>query len=164
MDGRTERTVTLRRARASDAPWLLAVGLDPEKVGRQYHRLEAPLQLVVAPARALAAPRAPAALVEVDGRRAGYVGPNPLSRNLEYFLQPWARGGTGTTAVTDYLRRFRAGDRARRFFVATSNERSMTVLLRACAAVGWEEGREVRVEPARHGRWVWIPAGSPEEG
>ncbi|MFZ4518544.1 MAG: GNAT family N-acetyltransferase [Microthrixaceae bacterium] len=157
------RTVHLRRARPTDAAWLAAVGLDPEKIGSQYHLVEAPLQLVVAPARAFAAPRAPAAVIEVDGRRAGYVGPNPLSRNLEYFLQPWARGGTGTAAVTGYLRHFRAGDRARRFFVATSNERSMTVLLRACAAVGWQEGREVRIETARHGRWVWIPPGSPEE-
>jgi hypothetical protein len=151
--------VVLRRARPGDVAWLLAVGLDPEKVGSQYHWAEVPLQAYVAPARAVLAGRRPAAVVVRDGRRAGYIGPNPLSGNLEYFLQPWARGGAGATVVTEYLRRFRAGDRARRFFVAEDNERSLRTLLRAVAALGWQEGREVRIEPARHGRYVWVPSG-----
>lgn len=159
----TDRRVTLRRPRPADGPWLTAVGLDPEKIGSQYHWVEAPLQLGIAPARALLATRRPAAVVEVDGRRAGYIGPNPLSRNLEYFVQPWARGGAGATIVATYLSGFRAGDRPRRFFVSTSNERSLRTLRTAFARLGWQEGREVRIEPASHGCYVWVPAGPPAE-
>ena len=151
--------VRLRRARAADVGWLLGVGLDPEKIGSQYHWVETPLQLGVAPARALLAARRPAAVVEVDGRRAGYVGPNPLSRNLEYFVQPWARGGVGATIVATYLAGFRAGDGPRRFFVSSRNERSMRTLRTAFARLGWEEGREGRIEPAPPGSLVWVPAG-----
>ena len=151
----------LRRARADDLAWLLAVGLDPEKVGSQYHWAEAPMQLYVAPARALRALRPPAAVVVLDGRRAGYIGPNPLSRNLEYLLQPWARGGRGAAVVTTHLRDCRDRDRPRRFFVGGSNDRSLRTLRRAFDALGWQEGQEVRTEAAAHGRYVWVPAGPP---
>jgi hypothetical protein len=151
--------VHLRAPGAADVPWLAAVGLDPEKVGSQYHWVETPLQLGIAPARALLAPRRHAAVVEVDGHRAGYVGPNPLSGNLEYFVQPWARGGVGIEIVATYLASFRDGDRPRRFFVSSGNERSMRTLRAAFTRLGWEEGREVRTEPASHGAHVWVPAG-----
>ncbi len=160
-DARPEHRVALRGPRRSDLPWLAAVGLDPEKIGSQYHWVEAPLQLGIAPARALLATRRPVAVVEVDGRRAGYIGPNPLSRNLEYFVQPWARGGVGAAIVAGYLDGFRAGDRPRRFFVSSSNERSMRTLRTAFDRLGWAEGLEVRVEPASHGSYVWVPAGPP---
>jgi len=158
---RPDRDVDLRRARTADLAWLVAVGLDPEKIGSQYHWAEAPLQVGVAPARALLARRRPAAVVVVDGRRAGYIGPNPLSRNLEYFVQPWARGGVGAAIVARYLEGFRSGDRPRRFFVATHNDRSMRTLRTAFDRLGWAEGQEVRIEPATHGSYVWVPAGPP---
>ncbi len=66
-----EREVQVRSVRYSDALWLVSVGFDPEKIGRQYHWAETPLQLYIAPARALLGPRGPAAIVEVHGRRAG---------------------------------------------------------------------------------------------
>ena len=149
----------LRRPRRSDIGWLAAIGLDPEKIGSQYHWVETPLQLGIAPARAFLAAHRPAAVVEVDGGRAGYIGPNPLSRNLEYFVQPWGRGGVGVDIVTRYLRDFRVGDGPRRFFVAEHNERSLRTLRAACSQMGWAEGREFRIEPNRHGVYLWVPAG-----
>ena len=156
----TERPVHLRPATRGDLWWLWAVGLDPEKVGSQYHWAEAPLQLGIAPVRAVIAPHRAAAVVEVDGRRAGYIGPNPLSGNLEYFVQPRARGGVGTRIVASYLRDHRGDDRARRFFVSSHNDRSLATLHRAFEQLGWQEGVEVRTEAARHGRYVWVPPGS----
>lgn len=152
--------MSLRRARWRDVPWLCAVGLDPEKVGRQYHVAEAPLQLVVAPARALlaAGTRRPAAVVEVEGRRAGYIGPNPLSGNIEYFLQPWARGGTGSAVVSRYLGDFRGPDRQRRFFVAAGNERSLATLHSAFRRLGWQEHSDWWASRARHGTHVHVRA------
>lgn len=96
-------------------------------------------------------------MVEVDGRRAGYIGPNPLSGNLEYFVQPWARGGVGATVVAEYLAGFRAGDRSRAFFVSHSNDRSLRALTGAFDRLGWVEGTDYRIEEGRHGRRVCIP-------
>lgn len=153
------RRVELRPVRCADVVWLTVVGLDPEKIGRQYHWYELVLQPFVAPARALFGPRRPARVVEVDGRRAGYIGPNPLSGNLEYFLQPWARGGTGTTMVADYLRDHRQRDRARRFYVAGHNTRSLRTLLRAFEQLGWVEDRDFWIRPGPGGRLVHVRAG-----
>jgi hypothetical protein len=96
-------------------------------------------------------------VVEVDGRRAGYIGPNPLSGNLEYFVQPWARGGVGTAVVAGYLSGFRAGDRPRTFFVSAGNDRSLATLLAAFERLGWSEGTDYRIEEGRHGRRVRVP-------
>jgi hypothetical protein len=69
--------VHVRPVRYADALWLTGVGFDPEKIGRQYHWAETPLQLYIAPARALFGPRRSAVpVIEVDGRRAGYIGCN----------------------------------------------------------------------------------------
>lgn len=157
-DGRAAgaRRVALRPVAAGDRLWLLAAGLSPEKVGRQYHWAEAPLQLFIAPARARRAPDQPAALILVDGRRAGYIGPNPMSGNLEYFLSPWARGGTGGRAITEYLSRFRTGDRPRRFFVSHHNPRSRAALLRALGRLGWVEGDRYWIEDSRLGWQIWV--------
>jgi hypothetical protein len=149
--------VTVRAVRPADWPWLVAVGLDPEKIGRQYHWTETPLQLWCAPGRALLARRRPAAIIEVDGRRAGYVGTNPLSGNLEYFLQPWARGrGAGPVAIAEFLAGHRAGDRARRFVVSHANPRSLAALRRAFERLGWREGSDYRVVAGRRSTSVWV--------
>lgn len=154
------RQVVVRRVGWADVPWLCGAGLSPELVGRQYHPLETPLQLVVAPARAVLGPRGPAAVVEVDGRRAGYIGRNPLSGNLEYFLRPWARGGgVGRVAITELLTRHRPGDRPRRFFVSARNDRSLRALLGALDAMGWQEGTDYWVDRSRFGREVWVGVG-----
>lgn len=147
----------VRAIRRDDLPWLVRVGLDPEKVGRQYHWAETPLQLFIAPARAVLGPRGPAAIVELDGRRAGYIGRNPLSGNLEYFLQPWARGrGIGSTAIAAFLRDHRDGDRRRRFMIKHGNDRSMRALLRAFDGIGWVADRDYWVTDGAAATSVWV--------
>ena len=147
----------VRAVRRDDAAWLLRVGLDPEKIGRQYHWAETPLQLYIAPARALLGPRGPAAVIEVDGRRAGYVGRNPLSGNFEYFLQPWARGrGAGSAAIGAFLAEHRGVDRRRRFVIKHGNDRSLRSLQRALDAIGWREGDDYWFEDGRAAMSVWV--------
>jgi hypothetical protein len=153
-----ERDVALRAVRWADWPWLTAQGFSLAKIGSQYHWLETPLQLYIAPARAALGPRGPAAIVEVDGRLAGYIGRNPLSGNLEYFLQPWARGGSGQTVIRTFLRDHRPHDRERAFFVSHENERSLRALLGALASLGWHDGVEYRTDEARFGTYVRVRA------
>jgi hypothetical protein len=143
-----------------DRRWLLRAGLDPEKIGSQYSWPEAPLQLLIAPWRAAVCARRRAALAEVGGRRAGYIGPNPLSGNLEYFLQPWARGGRGPSLVEGYFRLFPARDVAERFFVSAKNDRSLRALERGLGALGWSEGDGYVVTAARYGRFVVVEPGA----
>ena len=149
--GRADREVTVRRIRWGDWPWLAAQGLSLGKVNHQYSWAETPLQLYIAPMRATLGPAGPAAIIEVDGRRAGYIGRNPLSGNLEYFLQPWARGGVGRTAIVAFLRDHRPHDRSRLFHVSHKNERSRRALLGAFAALGWTEGDEFHIEDTKLG-------------
>jgi hypothetical protein len=158
-NGPVERPVVVRDVARSDGWWLLGQGLDPRKAGRQYSWPELPLQVVVAPARVLTTRRHPACTVEVDGRRAGYIGVNPLSGNLEYFLDPWARGGVGARVIAAFLVDHRPGDRPRRFHVAHRNERSLRALRRAFERLGWSEGAEFRVVDGRLGWEVHVGAG-----
>lgn len=158
-DPHPSREVRLRPVTGRDRWWLTREGLRPSRIGEQYSWPEAPLQLYVAPARALLGPRGPAAIVAVDGRDAGYIGRNPLSGNLEYFLQPWARGGSGTEMVVQFLRDHRHGDRARLFFVASKNERSLATLRRAFERLDWTEGDQYRLERARYGWHVHVGPG-----
>lgn len=150
--------VHVRPVRYSDALWLTKVGFDPEKIGRQYHWAETPLQLYIAPARALLGPRrSAAAVIEVDGRRAGYIGCNPLSGNLEYFLQPWARGrGAGVAAIGAFLADVRTDDKARRFMITHGNDRSVHALRRALDQIGWTEGDDYWMEGGRFELSVWV--------
>lgn len=157
---RRERRVVVRRVGWADVPWLVRAGLAPELVGRQYHWVEAPLQLLIAPLRAVLGPAGPAAVVEVDGRRAGYIGRNPLSGNLEYFLAPWARGGTGRPMIRAFLASHRPGDRPRCFFVAHHNERSLATLLASLDDLGWRRGTHYWVDEVRFGRQVWVGVGA----
>lgn len=162
MDGpadRPDRNVTIRPATRGDWWWLTKEGLAPAMVGVQYHPLEAPLQLLIAPTRGTALRPGPRCIIEVDGVRAGYIGRNPLSGNLEYFLRPWARGGTGTTAIATFLRDHRAGDRRRAFFVSSKNERSRRALERAFDRLGWHEGDEYQIAPARMGWRITVAPG-----
>jgi hypothetical protein len=153
----SDNGVVVRAATGDDTAWLLLAGLDPEKIGRQYHWLEAPLQLYIAPARAVLGPRGPAAIVEVDGRRAGYIGRNPLSGNLEYFLQPWARGrGVGSVVIEEFLASHRPKDRQRRFVIKHGNERSMHALRRALARLGWVDGVDYWTSDGRAATSVWV--------
>jgi hypothetical protein len=140
---------------------LLGAGLSPELAGNQYTWIEAPLQLVIAPLRALGRPRGPSAIIEVDGRRAGYIGRNPLSGNLEYWLRPWARGGVGRRAIVAFLRDGRPGDRARRFHVGYANERSHAVLRAALDELAWREGVDFQVIEGRFGWEVHVRAEPP---
>jgi hypothetical protein len=154
-----ERRVTVRPATWRDWGWLLRQGLSPELVGRQYHWAETPLQLVIAPLRGAARPGGPRGIVEVDGRRAGWIGRNPVSGNLEYFLVPWARGGVGRRAIAEFLRTGRPGDPPRRFFVSKDNGRSRAALLGAFADLGWREGVEFEVTGGRAGWWISVGPG-----
>jgi hypothetical protein len=150
-------TLVLRPVRGADALWLAKVGLDPEKIGRQYHWVETPLQLYIAPARAVLGPRGPAAVIELEGRRAGYIGRNPLSGNLEYFLQPWARGqGAGVAAIGEFLASHRADDRRRRFVIKHGNDRSLRALRRALDELDWVDGEDYWVEDGRFETSVWV--------
>jgi hypothetical protein len=148
---RPAREVVVRPVAWRDWFWLTAQGLSWRKVNHQYTWMEAPLQLYIAPMRATLGPRGPAAVVEVDGRRAGYIGRNPLSGNLEYFLQAWARGGTGGQAIVAFLRDHRGGDRSRFFFVSHKNERSRRALLGSFARLAWVEGEQYWIEDGRLG-------------
>jgi hypothetical protein len=142
----------VRAVTAGDWWWLTRAGLDPAMIGVQYHWAETPLQAVIAPTRATAIRPGPRCIIEVDGRRAGYIGRNPLSGNLEYFLQPWARGGTGTRAIAAFLRDHRHGDGPRAFFVSHHNSRSRGALQRAFEQLGWLEGDQYETVD---GTWGW---------
>lgn len=139
--GPVERSIIVRPCTGRDWWWLTRAGFAPELAGTQYHWAETPLQLYIAPTRALAVRPGPRSVIEVDGRRAGYIGRSPLSGNLEYFLAPWARGGgVGTRAIVGFLRDQRVGDRPRTFFVSHHNPRSRAALERAMGQLGWSEG------------------------
>ena len=133
-------------------------GFSLSKIGSQYHWAETPLQLYIAPMRATLGPKGPAAIVEVDGRRAGYIGRNPLSGNLEYFLQPWARGGTGQAMIGAFLVEHRPHDKARKFFVSHKNERSRRALVGAFESIGWTEGDQFRIEDTKLGWHIHVTA------
>ena len=63
---------------------------------------------MIAPLRALGLPPGPSYVIERDGERVGYIGRNPLSGNLEYFVRAAARGGVGKAAVTAFLAEWRS--------------------------------------------------------
>lgn len=138
--------------------WLTRAGLSPELVGRQYHWAETPLAVVAAPLRGAPWPRGPRSLIEVDGRRAGYIGRNPLSGNVEYLLRPWARGGgRGRAAITAFLRAGRDDGRPSTFFVAHHNARSRAALVRSLEAAGRSEGDGYTVADGRFGERFTVP-------
>ncbi|MCB0972674.1 MAG: hypothetical protein KDA97_14300 [Acidimicrobiales bacterium] len=157
----TQRTVEVRAATASDWWWLTRAGLSPELIGTQYHRAETPLQLLIAPTRGTPLRPGPRCIIEVDGRRAGYIGRNPLSGNLEYFLQPWARGGTGGRAIEAFLAHRRRGDRPRAFFVSHRNPRSRAALERSLERLGWTDEADVTTTDGRHGWRITVHRTEP---
>ena len=156
-----QRSVEVRPATAGDWWWLTRAGLAREMVGTQYHWAEAPLQVLIAPTRATPLRTGPRCVVEVDGRRAGYIGRNPLSGNLEYFLQPWARGGTGGRAIEAFLAHHRRGDRPRAFFVSHANARSKAALEGSLRRLGWVEGPDYEVADGRAGWRITVHRTEP---
>lgn len=148
--------MTVRAVTSGDWWWLTKAGLAPGMAGVQYHWAETPLQLFIAPARGSAIRPGPRCIIELDGARAGYIGRSPLSGNLEYFLQPWARGGTGTAAIVAFLRDHRPGDRPRTFFVSKKNDRSLGALAKAFAQLSWAEGEQYTTRPVRWGRRITV--------
>jgi hypothetical protein len=156
---RPRRTVVVRPVERTDRWWLTRAGLAPEMAGVQYHWAEIPLQLLIAPARPSALCSGPRCVIEVDGERAGYVGRNPLSGNLEYFLKPWARGGTGVDAIAAFLRDHREGDGPRAFSISSENTRSRTALDRAFARLGWRDGYEFTTRAVRFGVQITVGSG-----
>jgi len=157
-DASDERAVVVRRVSWHDWAWLTLQGLSARKINSQFRWYETPLQLYIAPMRATLGPAGPAAIIEVDGRRAGYIGRNPLSGNLEYFLQPWARGGVGRRAIVAFLRDHRPEDKSRMFFVSHTNERSRRALIGSFEALGWREGDQFRIEDGRFGWKIHVAA------
>jgi len=156
--------VEVRPVRAGDWPWLTRAGWSPELAGTQYHWAELPLQAWIAPARGLPIRPGPRCVIEVDGRRAGYIGRNPLSGHLEYFLAPWARGGTGARAIAAFLRTGRVGDRRRSFVVSHRNHRSLAALRRALGAAGLVEGTHWWLVDGRFGWRLTVAADEPTGG
>lgn len=150
--------MAVRPATRGDWWWLTRAGLAPWMAGTQYSWPEVPLQAVIAPTRGTGLRPGPRCIIEVDGERAGYIGRNPLSGNLEYFLAPWARGGTGRPAIVAFLRDHRAGDRPRAFFVSSENARSRAALDGAFAELGWREGESFTTRDVRFGQQITVRA------
>ena len=127
----------------ADLPFLLLSGLDRERVGVQYRDGEWLKQFRIAPLRYFnKSTRSRSFLVVVNGRRAGYVGLNPLSTNVEYYLQPWARGGRGRTAVTEFLGHLLPSNRDEHAFMLAGNDRSVMTFRRSLEMLGLTEGVE----------------------
>ena len=138
-----ERRVEIREIHPSDLPFLIISGLDRERRDVQYAAKEWRKQFRIAPMRYFRAEtRKRSRLIVVDGRRAGYVGLNPLSRNIEYYLQPWARGGVGRRAITDYLRGLLPSAKDEHAFMLPNNDRSVQVFRRSLLALCLEEGTD----------------------
>jgi hypothetical protein len=132
-----ERGVSLTAITIADLPFLVVSGLDRERVGVQYPRSDYRKQFKIAPLRYFRTDtRHLSRIVRVEGRRAGYVGLNPLSRNIEYYLQPWARGGVGRRAIEEYLREVLPFDVDKHAFMLDGNDRSVHVFRTALALLG----------------------------
>ncbi len=115
-----------------DIVFLVSSGLDRERIGVQYRDGEWYKQFALAPLRYFCkGTRERSRVIWVKGRRAGYVGLNPRSTNIEYYLQPWARGGVGRIAVGEYLRVILPSDRDEHAFMLPGNDRSVLTMRRA---------------------------------
>ena len=136
-----EREVELRPISARDLQFLVRSGLDRERVGVQYGADEYRKQYRIAPMRFFnKLTRTQSFIIWVEGQRAGYVGLNPLSTNIEYYLQPWARGGTGGRALSAFLQRSLPFEVERSAFMIGSNERSQAVMRSALVGCGLVSG------------------------
>ena len=155
------RSVVIRTIRLSDLPFLVVSGLDRERRDVQYPAKEWRRQFRIAPMRYLKkSTRMKSRLIAVDGRRAGYIGLNPLSRNIEYYLQPWARGGVGGSAITDYLRELLPSNRDEYAFMLDGNERSVTAFRSALKRTSLEEGDDYKYFTYDSGHGFRIIAGA----
>jgi hypothetical protein len=132
-----DRAVTLTEITWRDLLFLVTSGLQPDRAGVQYPRSEYRAQFRIAPLRYFnRTTRAQSSIIRVDGRRAGYVGLNPLSTNIEYYLVPWARGGVGGRAVVSYLRTRLPFEHDKFAFMLAGNDRSVHVFRSALHQLG----------------------------
>lgn len=155
------RNVELTGIRLLDLPFLLMSGLDRERIGVQYPEQEWLKQFRIAPLRYFnRSTRLRSFIILVDGRRAGYVGLNPLSENIEYYLQPWARGGAGKRAVTEFLRRTLPSVRDEHAFMLPGNERSVMTFRRSLEALRLREDADFEYFTYDGGSGFRVIAGS----
>lgn len=137
----TDRSVKLRPISWRDLPFLCISGLDRERIGVQYDAKDYWQQFKIAPLRFFRREsREMSFIIWVDGRRGGFVGINPMSRNIEYYLQPWARGGVGTVAVREFLTRSLPFDEERSAFMIGTNTRSQATLRNVLVSLGLVAG------------------------
>ncbi len=140
-----DRVVTLSRITWRDVPFLVTSGLHRERAGVQYPRSEYRAQFRIAPLRYFnRTTRTVSSIVRVDGRRAGYVGLNPLSTNIEYYLVPWARGGVGRRAIVTYLRTHLPFEEDKFAFMIAGNARSVHVFRSALHELGLSDPETFR--------------------
>lgn len=155
------RNVEIRPLRLSDLPFLVVSGLDRERTGLQYPADEWLKQFRIAPLRYFnKSTRSRSFLAVVDGRRAGYVGLNPLSSNIEYYLQPWARGGVGKRAVAEFLRSLLPSHRDERAFMLAGNVRSVMTFRRALESLRLSEDADYEYFTYDGGSGFRVLAGS----
>ena len=161
-----DRVVTLTRITLRDLPFLVISGLHRDRAGVQYPRSEYRKQLRIAPMRYFnRTTRAQSNIIRVDDRRAGYIGLNPLSTNIEYYLVPWARGGVGSQALDAYLRAHLPFGEAKHAFMLVDNERSVRVFRSALDRLGMTEPDDYRYFEYPGGRGFRIRAGhTPRAG
>jgi hypothetical protein len=138
-----QRQVSLTRITFVDLPFLVLSGLDRERVGVQYPANEYRKQFKIAPLRYFRrVTRTLSRIIRVNAKRAGYVGLNPLSGNIEYYLMPWARGGVGGRAIEQYLREALPFEVDKHAFMLESNERSVRVFRTVLKSMGLLEGSD----------------------
>lgn len=141
--GPATRQVALTAIGLADLPFLVWSGLDRERIGVQYPAGEYRRQFRIAPLRYFrSATRPSSRIIRVNGRRAGYVGLNPLSENIEYYLQPWARGGVGGAAIEAYLRATLPFPVDKHAFMIEGNDRSVAVFRAALTRIGLIDGED----------------------
>jgi hypothetical protein len=133
------KKLSLTPIAVSDLPFLIISGLDRERRGVQYPGDEWLKQFKIAPMRFFnASTRRKSFIIRVDGKRAGYIGLNPLSTNIEYYVMPWARGGIGSAIIRKFLLTLLPSSRDEHAFMLSGNDRSVHAFRSGLKAIGLE--------------------------